>query len=70
MNDPQAQILESRKNVLSFYHKSYEGLPIAQHAKMDLNKKSRPMKNNIQTWYPRVQKTMFENPHTQIFFHG
>ena len=64
MNDPQAQILESRKNVLNFYHKSYEGLPIAQHAKMDLNKKSRPMKNNIQAFKLDAQGfkiIMFEN---------
>ena len=41
------------------------------HAKMDLNKKFRPMKKTIQTFKldaQGFQKTMFENPPTQKFF--
>ena len=43
----------------------------AHHAKMDLNKKFRPMKKTIQTFKLDVkgfQKTKFENPLTQNFF--
>ena len=41
------------------------------HAKMDLNKKFRPMKKTIQTFKldaQGFQKTMFENPPTQKIF--
>ena len=43
----------------------------SHHAKMDLNKKFRPMKKTIQTFKldaQGFQKNMFENPPTQKFF--
>ena len=63
--------MKTRGAAPGFLHRLVTLLKIPNHAKMDLNKKFRPMKKTIQTFKldaQGFQKTMFENPPTQKFF--